>query len=200
MAYMEPLRREDVPDLEDVFAGYESTRGFIPNSVLTMARRPGVARAFAALNRAVLYEGTVDPGLKVLVTLIASTAAGCRYCQAHMATRATFFETASDKVDAVWQFEESPLFTDSERAALRLARDALVVPNAVTREHFDELRRHFDGSQTVELVASVALFGYLNRWNDKMATQLEELPLRVTAEHLGPLGWEAGKHAPATTA
>lgn len=197
MAHVQPLRRDESPELEEIFAAYERTRGFIPNSVLTMARRPGIVRAFAALNQAVLYEGTVDEGLKMLVTLIASTAAGCRYCQAHMATRATFFDSSRDKVGAVWEFEESPLFDEAERAALRLARDASIVPNAVTEEHFEQLRRHFDDGQIVELVASIALFGYLNRWNDTMATQLEPFPLEVTTEHLAPLGWEAGKHAAA---
>ena len=200
MAHVEPLRRDTVPELKEIFDAYESTRGFVPNSVLTMARRPNVVRAFAALNQAVLYEGTVDPGLKMLVTLVASTAAGCRYCQAHMATRATFFDTSREKLDTVWQFEDSRHFSDAERAALRLARDASIVPNAVTAEHFEELRRHFDDDQIVELVAAVALFGYLNRWNDTMATQLEEFPMQVTTEHLAPLGWEAGKHAGADLA
>jgi hypothetical protein len=36
------------------------------------------------------------------------------------------------------------------------------------------LGKHFDEGQIVELVASVALFGYLNRWNDSMATELEK--------------------------
>ena len=48
----------------------------------TMARRPAIAAAFMELNRAVLYEGTVSEELKMLVSLIASQAAGCRYCQA----------------------------------------------------------------------------------------------------------------------
>jgi hypothetical protein len=30
--------------------------------------------------------------------------------------------------------------------------------------------------ELVEIVATVALFGYLNRWNDTMATDLEEHP------------------------
>ncbi|MDZ7727690.1 MAG: hypothetical protein U5Q44_05530 [Dehalococcoidia bacterium] len=41
----------------------------------------------------------------------------------------------------------------------------------------------------------ISLFGWLNRWNDTMATDLEEEPLAFAQEHLGGAGWAAGKHA-----
>ena len=47
----------------------------------------------------------------------------------------------------------------------------------------------------MELVAVVALFGFLNRWNDTMATALEAGPLAFAERQLGARGWTAGKHA-----
>ena len=86
MAHMDPLPFDSVPDdIQERFVHYRETRGFTPNSIQTMARRPGIVRAFMQLNKAVLYDGTVDEELKMLVSLIASQVAGCRYCQAHMA-------------------------------------------------------------------------------------------------------------------
>ena len=76
MAHLEPLPREALPEFRTLFDQYEKTRGFVPNSILTMSRRPAIARAFMALNQAVLYEGTVPQELKMLVSLIASQAAG----------------------------------------------------------------------------------------------------------------------------
>ena len=46
----------------------------------------------------------------------------------------------------------------------------------------------------MEIVASVALFGYLNRWNDTMATTLEPLANERAETLLGEQGWIAGKH------
>ncbi|MEE8495294.1 MAG: carboxymuconolactone decarboxylase family protein, partial [Xanthomonadales bacterium] len=170
MPHMSPLSRDAVPEFKALFDHYENTRGFIPNSILTMSRRPEIAKAFMQLNRAVLYEGTVDEELKMLVSLIASQAAGCRYCQAHMANLSSIYKASDQKITAVWEFENSALFSAAERAALRLAVNASLLPNQVTQEDFDELARYFDEGQIVELVASIALFGYLNRWNDSMAT------------------------------
>jgi len=106
MANMRPLDPSSLPDdIRERFEHYRKTRGFTPNSIQTMARRPDIVRAFMQLNQAVLYEGTVSAELKMLVSLIASQAAGCRYCQAHMANLADIYEASRDKIAAVWEFE-----------------------------------------------------------------------------------------------
>ena len=194
MPHLPPLPRDAVPEFKALFDHYENTRGFIPNSILTMSRRPGIARAFMQLNQAILYEGTVDEELKMLVSLIASQAAGCLYCQAHMANLSSIYQASGEKIAAVWEFETSDLFSDAERAALRLAMKASIIPNQAAQEDFDEVGKHFDEGQIVELVASVALFGYLNRWNDSMATELEEHPSKVARSTIGASGWQPGKH------
>ena len=51
--------------------------------------------------------------------------------------------------------ERSPLFDEPERAALRFARDASLVPNEVTPTHFAELRAHWDEGQVVEIAAVI---------------------------------------------
>ena len=194
MPHLPPLHRDAVPEFKTLFEHYENTRGFIPNSILTMSRRPGIARAFMQLNQAILYEGTVEEELKMLVSLIASQAAGCLYCQAHMANLSSIYEASSEKIAAVWEFDTSDLFSDAERAALRLAMKASIIPNQAEQEDFEELAKFFDEGQIVELVASVALFGYLNRWNDSMATELEEHPSEVARNTIGASGWQPGKH------
>jgi uncharacterized peroxidase-related enzyme len=195
MAHVDPLPPDAVPQFKDRFEHYAKTRGFVPNSIKTMARRPGIARAFMELNKAVLYEGTVPEELKMLVSLIASQAAGCRYCQAHMANLSSIYKASDEKIRAVWEFETSELFSAAERAALRLAFKASLVPNETSKEDFDALRLHFSDDEIVEIVASIALFGYLNRWNDTMATDLEEHPAKVATRAIGAVGWAPGKHA-----
>ena len=195
MAHISPLPRDTNPDLVERFNHYQETRGFVPNSILTMQRRPNIARAFMALNQAVLYEGTVSEELKMLVSLIASQAAGCRYCQAHMANLSHIYHASGDKIAAVWEYQTSPLFSAAERAALTLAFKASIVPNEAESSDFAELKKYFDDGEIVEIVASIALFGYLNRWNDTMATDLEEYPASVAEEIIGVVGWNAGKHA-----
>lgn len=81
----------------------------------------------------------------------------------------------------------------AERAARRQAFHAALVPDEAGAEHFDVLKKHFDEGQIVEIVATIALFGYLNRWNDKMATTLEARAVAAADRAIGAVGWMAGK-------
>lgn len=191
---MQPLRREDHPELEELFRLYDDTMSFVPNSLFTMARRPEILLAFSELITQIWRTGTLPMGLKPLVAIVGSTAAGCRYCQAHETVDAKLRGVDEDKIAEIWNFERSPRYSEAERAALRFARDASVIPNAVTPDHFDELRRHWDDGEIVEILAVVGLFGFLNRWNDSMATDLEGIPTAFAERTIGLHGWEPGKH------
>lgn len=195
MPHLAPLGYDDVDqELRDMFTHYENTRGFCPNSIKTMAYRPNISKAFGQLNKVILYEGTVSEELKMLVALASSLAAGCRYCQSHMANLSSIYNAPDDKIVAIWDFETSDLFTPAERAAIKVGIKAGTLPNDINSDDFDELKKHFSNSEIVEIVATVALFGYLNRWNDTMATQLEDLPSKVAERTVGNAGWDVGKH------
>jgi uncharacterized peroxidase-related enzyme len=193
LANMKPLRREKHPELEELFQIYDDTLSFVPNSLFTMARRPEILRAFSELITQIWRTGTLPTSLKPLIGIVSSVAAGCRYCQAHEAVDAKMRGVNDEKIAAIWDFERSPLYDDAERAALRFARDASLVPNEVTPASFEELRRHWDDGQIVEILSVIGLFGFLNRWNDTMATDLEEIPRGFATERYGER-WEAGKH------
>ncbi len=188
-----PRRREDVRDLEPIFKKFEENTGTMPNNLLVMARRPALLRARAAMMEA-LKETTLDRHIRDLVFLMASLTVGCRYCRAHRTNAMLRRGTHEEKVQAVWEFETSPLFSDAERAALRLARDAAVVPNAVTDDHFVELRKHFSEDQIVDIVAQACNAAWSNRWNDTMATPLEPDPIASMAK-VDPT-WDPGRNAP----
>ncbi|HLE66248.1 MAG TPA: carboxymuconolactone decarboxylase family protein, partial [Burkholderiales bacterium] len=98
------------------------------------------------------------------------------------------------KLAALWDYQTSPLFSDAERVALEFAGAAAQVPNAVTDELFARLRKHWTDEQIVELLGVVALFGFLNRWNDTMATPIEPAAESLGERFLAAGGWSAAKH------
>lgn len=113
---------------------------------------------------------------------------------AHTAGGSLRFGINEKKLDAVWEYRTSPLYTQAERVALDFAIAAASQPNDVTDELFSKLKRHWTENQIVEIVATIALFGFLNRWNDTLATPLEEEPIEVGEKHLAGTGWSVGKH------
>ena len=195
MARLAPLSGAALAELEPLLGLVEQSMGFRPNSMATMARVPGLAPAFAQLAGVVWNASAVDPALKALVAVMASRAAGCRYCQAHTAHRAhEQFAIPEEKLAALWSFETSTVFDEAERAALRVAAGAAQAPGAVTDADMEALARHFDADAIAELVAMISLFGFLNRWNDTLATDLEVTPRGFAEAHLRATDWTVGVH------
>lgn len=195
MPFVEPLSPDHDDDVRELSEFFDETLGFCPRSVLTMQRRPRIARAFIELNKAVMENrGRVTSALKRLVAFVASEAAGCRYCQAHAIRAAERYGADSEQLGHVWEYRTHPAFSDAERAALDLALAASQVPNAVDAELQARVKQHWDDGEIVEILGVISLFGYLNRWNDTMATSLEEGAAESGGKWLAAHGWSAGKH------
>jgi alkylhydroperoxidase family enzyme len=195
MARLDPLPPEHSPELRDQFDSFLKTLGFVPNSVLTMQRKPQLVRAFVALQAAIWGpDSRIDRGLKRLLGYTASRTAGDPYSMAHAASAALHFGVSLQKLAALPRYSTSPLYNDAERTALDFASAAAAVPNAVTDELFARMRQHWNEEEIVEIVAAVAAIGFVNRWNATMVTPLEDEPLAVGERHLAPHGWTPGPH------
>jgi alkylhydroperoxidase family enzyme len=195
VARLDPLPPEHTPELKEEFDSFFKTLGFVPNSVLTMQRKPKLARAFVQMQRALWDpDSKVDRGFKRLLAHAASRTAGDAYSMAHTASGALHFGIPPDKLAALSDYNNSPAFTPAERAGLDLAVAASRTPNAVTDATFAELRKHWSDEQIVEIVGVVAMAGFLSRWNVTMATPLEPEPTEVGEKHLAALGWDASLH------
>lgn len=195
MARIEPLEMEECPDfLQEKFQVWIDRMGYVPNTLLTMARKPRMVQAMAMLSEAVHNDSSLDATLRGLIGLASSAASGCMFCTAHNAATSQKYGTDVEKIEKYYEFETNPLFSDKERAAMRYAMAASQVPNGVTDELFEELRAHFSDTEIVEIQGVVSYYGWLNRWNASFATRLEDLPLGFAQEHLGATPWQLGQH------
>jgi len=189
------MPRDKQAELEPLFTMVEEATGYVPNSLLQMGVWPALANAFTGLAATVLGPSEHVPAdLKQMIALVASQAAGCQYCMAHTAHSAVQAGAAPEKIEKVWEFESSALFSDAERVVLGIARDSAQVPNAVSDADFAALKSHYSERQIIEIMGVISIFGFLNRWNDTLATTLETSPLKFGKEHLGPSVWDPKKH------
>lgn len=195
MSLVQPLDLNHDAEVRELALFFQETLGFPPNSVLTMQRRPAIAKAFIALNKAVMAnEGRLTGEQKRLIAYLTSANTGCRYCQAHTALAAQRFGASQERLDSIWLFRDSPRFSDAEKIAFEFALAASSVPNSVDEELSARLREYWDDGEIVEMLAEIALFGFLNRWNDSMATTLEAAALASADALLGAQAWAVGKH------
>lgn len=195
MPLVEPLPADADAEVRELAKFFNETLGFCPNSVLTMQVRPGIAKAFIQLNTAVMENhGRVTSALKRLIGFVASRVAGCNYCQAHTIRAAERYNADDEQLTNIWDYQSHPAFSEAERVALDFAVAAAMIPNGVDKALHGRLHEHWDDGEIVEILGVIALFGFLNRWNDSMGTKLEAGAAESAEHWLKSQGWDRGKH------
>ena len=66
-------------------------------------------------------------------------------------------QISEEKLAAIADYQENPLFTPAERAALRYTEEMTLGSVDVPDHVFEELQRHFNTEQIVDLTATIAL-------------------------------------------
>lgn len=176
MSRVAPIANPKEGELRPLFRQAESWMGFLPNDGLVMAHKPEVLTPFFGLAKAIYAEGKIPAGLKRMIGHISSKTSGCEYCSAHSAYGANAQGVEKEKLDQLWEYQTSALFSDAEKAALNLALKSSMLPNQVTDEDFTTLKKYYDNEAIIEIMSVIGMFGFLNRWNSTLNTQLENAP------------------------
>jgi len=92
--------------------------------------------------------------------------------------------------------ELKPLFDSFRRTLGFVPNSALTMQRKpkLTDAMFAELRKYWDEEQITEIMGVIAAMGFVTRWNDSLATPIEEEALAVGETYLAAAGWQAGKH------
>ena len=69
------------------------------------------------------------------------------------------------------RYRESPVFSEEERLVIDLAVEMAKIPVELPPELSNELRRHFNEAQLVELAAAIAWENYRARFNRVLAVR-----------------------------
>ena len=117
---------------------------------------------------------SLDPVTSLLVRTWPAMINECTFCVDIAKAGALYQHMSLDKVEALSSYRTSPLFTERERAALAYVEEA-TRHKRVSDPTFDELRRHFNEREIVEITWLNALENYYNLLN---------LPLGIEADGL----------------
>jgi len=159
-----------------------------------MGHWPELRQSFNQLVQTVWATKELSEEFKQELFTMASLASGCQHCQSHGAFHLNAMGTETKRIQAIWEYETSELFSDGERAAFDLVRAAAQIPNATTPEHFENLRKHYSNTQIIEILALSSAAAWLNRWNDTIATVTDQESVDWATENLSDVGWHIGKH------
>jgi len=106
----------------------------------------------------------LDPRLWDLVFLRVSQINGCAFCVDNHAAQALQDGESARRLNALALWRDTPLFSDTERAALAWAeRVTRLGDHGPSDEAFQSLQAHFSDKQVVTLTLAIALINALNR-------------------------------------
>jgi uncharacterized peroxidase-related enzyme len=161
-------RSEVTSDMASLYDKIFAQRGNVPNMFRTMAHRPEIFATMMAHFAAVLNTGTVSTRLKELIIVRTSQINVTPYCLASHTILARNLGWSEDQLSnlAQWQIRED--FTHAEKAAIRLAETVTLDANSLSDEQFAELKSFYNDGEIVELLCSIGLFNYFNRFNNAL--------------------------------
>jgi alkylhydroperoxidase family enzyme len=155
--YLSPIEQPDNPVMKLLYRAARRQFGKVPTPFMVFSpRMPLAFGTFYGKVSKLDKKLVVSHRLASLVRAQVANTTGCAFCQ----DAARWFATANTpeleaRFDALWDYSNSPLFTDVERAALdyatELARDHDVRP-----ETFERLTRYYSEREICDLVWLVA--------------------------------------------
>jgi len=179
-AQIAPLAH-DAPQLDDpALRDLVAFVGYRPNALLTMAKVPNLLPAVLGMVQAALrQDGELTVAARFLIACEASRSSGCYYSTVHVVHAANHAGVQWSKLAALPQYASHALFDDAERAALSIASAAGRVPTVSPAADFERARQWFSERQILEIVAAASVFGWFNRWNGVMGSELEQNPAQA---------------------
>jgi uncharacterized peroxidase-related enzyme len=182
------LNRSEVDaSLQPIYDRFLQERGNVPYFFRTVAHRPEIMQTMAAHMKAVLSTGTLSTKLKELVVVRTSQLNCTAYCLASHTAIALKLGWTPEDLEALKNWRGSARFSEAEQEAIHLAEVMTLQSHDFTDEDMARLRRFYSEGEVVELMASIGLFNYFNRFNNMLRMEPTQ---PATAEELAEAGVE----------
>jgi uncharacterized peroxidase-related enzyme len=180
-------RSEVSPELTTIYDRYLQERGNVPYFFRTVAHRPQIFETMIAHMEAVLRTGTLSTKLKELVVVRTSQLNCTAYCLASHTAISLKLGWTTEHLEALKDWQTSSLFSEAEKEAIHLAEVMTLRSHEYSDEDMARLRRFYSEGEVVELMASIGLFNYFNRFNNMLRMEPTQ---PATAEELAEAGVE----------
>jgi AhpD family alkylhydroperoxidase len=122
---------------------------------------PDLYRAYVHLDN-VCGRSPLDPALKLLVYLRASSVNGCAYCVDSHTREALAAGESDRRLYATAAWHESPLFSDRERAAFALTDAITEIAGRGADDAYAAAAEHFTREELAALIYAIVT---INGWN-----------------------------------
>lgn len=152
-------------DEPEAFALLAAKRGHAPMAQIfrALAICPEILEVFIPMADAVRKGYGIDPRLREMAIVMCCQTMGTSYEHDPHWNRAIKEGVTREKMQALWDFEKSDLFSDLEIAVLRLARDATRAPAQVSTEVWNAVHSELGSQQSLALLFNIGWYNMTGR-------------------------------------
>lgn len=165
MAFIQPVPMDQIEDAElrdlikrcDELGVPDATFGQI------LAHKPEQAKTSLNVMLHCHFEGTVDHKLKEIIRIQLARFAEDAYFASLRSRQAMADGLTEEMIEAGCDdYDDSPLFTEAEKCALRFAEQMFLDASKVDAAFYDEMKSHFTEAQVMEIGTFLAIhFGII---------------------------------------
>lgn len=160
MSYIQPIPMDQIEDAElrDLIARCDEAG--VPDARFgqILAHKPEQAKT--ALD-VILYshqQGSVDHKLKEVIRIQLARFAEDKYFASLRSKRAIAEGLTEDMIEAGCEdYDESPLFSEAEKCALRFAEQMFLDASKVDKAFYDEMKEHYSEAEIMEIGSFIAI-------------------------------------------
>lgn len=174
MSRITPTDREALPaELKDLWDQFTAKERDFTNQARVLAHSPEAFKHLYGLVSDLRSNSGLSERLIEIAVVTTSKLNECPYCVAHHGTalQNTGLPTAS--VDSILE-PEVPGFNETEHIVRDYAQLLVKRPWGIRDSIFEDLKRHFDERQIVELTVRVGLCALFNTFNQALEIPVEE--------------------------
>ena len=171
--YIKPITDEEAPEAtQQIFQDFIDKKGGVPSWARVMAHRPEILKNFIQLFTTIMGPGLVEQDNKWKCANAVSHLNKCQYCIGVVEGMLGKLGVLPENIKDVTTDEKANLKPD-EKIAVRYAeavtKDAVNIPSEIS----EELKKHYNEAQIVEITSAIGLFNYINRFNDALGVRPE---------------------------
>lgn len=143
--------------------------GAVLEPVLLWGRTPRVFLGFLFMQKALnRKKSPLDPALRALVTVKVSQINQCSFCVDMNSALLLQRGGSEEKIHALFQFQQSSLFSEGEKTILDYAEAMTRSTGKVSDELFQRLQKHYSEDAIVELTALIAYQNLSSKFNSAL--------------------------------
>ena len=160
------------PQLAAMFEEVRARGIEIPNLYRVLGNSPQMLRAWLDFAWPLRLNASTPRSIRELLILRGAQVSQTEYEWVHHVPMALTAGVSQQQIDALAEWKTSSLFSDLERAVLRIADEVTAGP-AASEEAVQALKQHFDEAAVVELVLTASFYVCVSRVLRSMAIELE---------------------------